>query len=116
MRNFVKTGHVVYVLTGPLYEKDMPKLPGADEEHRIPSGYWKIIIYQANPKDLNTIKPAAFIFNQDTPRKADILGYLVTIDKIETRSGLNILWELPDDLEDRLERALNVNWAKEHFH
>ena len=32
----------VYVMTGPLYERDMEALPGADEPHKVPSGYWNL--------------------------------------------------------------------------
>jgi endonuclease G len=116
VRAFVKANNIVYVLTGPLYEKEMRRLPGADEEHRIPSGYWKIIIYQARQNDPNTLKTAAFIFPQQTPRTADISKYLVTIDEVEKRSNLDVLWELADDLERRLEGEANADWAKQHFH
>ncbi len=116
VRSFVKAGHVAYVLTGTLYEKEMPKLPGADEEHKIPSGYWKIIIYQARQNDPNTLKTAAFIFPQQTPRKAAISDYQVPIDEIEKRSGLDVLWELVDDLEGKIEGILDATWAMEHFH
>ena len=33
----------VYVLTGPLFERVMPAMPRADERHRVPSAYWKVI-------------------------------------------------------------------------
>lgn len=33
----------VYGITGPLYEQIIPQLPGADEPHVVPSGYWKIL-------------------------------------------------------------------------
>lgn len=33
----------VYVVTGPLFERMMPPLPHANERHRVPSGYWKVI-------------------------------------------------------------------------
>ena len=36
----------VYVITGTLYGREMPKLPGADEPHKIPSGYFKVILVQ----------------------------------------------------------------------
>jgi endonuclease G len=36
----------VYVLTGPLFERVLPPMPGADERHRVPSGYWKVIATQ----------------------------------------------------------------------
>ena len=38
-----QASNAVYVITGPLYERQMPALPQADEDHRVPSGYWKII-------------------------------------------------------------------------
>jgi endonuclease G len=116
VRSFVKAGHVVYVLVGPLYEKEMPKLPGSDEEHKIPSGYWKIIVYQAKQADPSALQTAAFIFPQETPRNAVISNYLVTIDQVEKLSGLDFLWELRDDLEGKIEGVLNVTWAKEYFH
>ena len=102
-------------MTGTLYEMDMEILPGADEDHEIPSGYWKIVVYQADPEESASIKSAAFIFPQDTPRKVNVLDYLVTIDEIESRSGLDVLWKLPDDVENLIESSLNTAWAKKHF-
>ena len=43
------------------------------------------------------------------------MGYLTTIDVIEGRTGLDVLWELPDDVEDRVERELNEGWARRYF-
>ena len=39
IRSLVKRGNIVYVMTGPLYDREMPKLPNADEDHRVPNGY-----------------------------------------------------------------------------
>ncbi|WP_353115468.1 hypothetical protein [Nitratidesulfovibrio sp.] len=39
----MKTGKRAFVLASPLYEREMPKLPRADEEHVIPSRYRRII-------------------------------------------------------------------------
>ena len=111
----MREGHIVYVITGPLYEKEMPKLPGADEEHRIPSGYFKIIIHQAQGNDPKTLQTAAFIFPQDTPGHAPLAGFLVTIDEVERRSGLDFLWELADGVESGIEGSLNASWVKEVF-
>lgn len=72
-------------MTGPLYEKDMPSLPGADELHKIPSGYWKIIVVPG--KSGNTLEVAAFIFNQDTPRNDKAIDHISTINEIERRNG-----------------------------
>lgn len=116
VRAFVKANRVGYVLTGPLYEKEMSKLPGADEEHRIPSGYWKIFIHNKESKNISSFMTASFIFPQDTPRNANILDYLVTIDEVEKRSCLDVLWELPDNREDKVESTRNLTWARKHFH
>ena len=46
----------------------------------------------------------------------NIDDYLVAIDDVEKRSGLDVLWELPDELEGRVESAKNVKWVKEVFY
>lgn len=76
----------VHVITGPLYEREMPSLPEADEPHRVPSGYWKIISLTAR----GTIEAAGFLLDQDTPRKADFcdLAYATPIVRIAERSGI----------------------------
>ena len=94
--------NIVYVTTGTLYEKDMPDLPQADEEHKIPSGYWKIIVIP-EPE----LKVMAFIFPQDTPRSAKYEDYTCSIDDIERRTGLDFLSDLEDSVEDEVEKKKN---------
>lgn len=91
----------VFVVTGPLYERQMPSLPGADEPHRVPSGYWKVVMIE--PGD--TIRVAAFLFDQDTPRPGSFCGHLVTVDEVERRSGLDFLSRLEDSREHAIEAA-----------
>lgn len=74
----------VYVLTGPLFEQLMPALPKADERHRVPSGYWKVIMTADG-------RIASFIFGQDTPRNADYCSKRVTLDQVELRARLRLL-------------------------
>ena len=74
----------VYVLTGPLFEKLMPPLPKADERHRVPSGYWKVVTTEDG-------RLTAFIFGQDTPRNADYCSKRVTLDEVELRARLDLL-------------------------
>ena len=81
------TVEAVYVMTGPLYERQMPALPGADEPHRVPSSYWKIVAIQ----DGSTISATAFIFDQNTPRSANMCDHVETVDTVEQRSGLDFL-------------------------
>lgn len=71
----------VYVLTGPLFERVLPPLPRADERHRVPSAYWKVILTQDS-------RMAAFIMDTDAPRTLDHCEARVTLDDIELRSRL----------------------------
>jgi endonuclease G, mitochondrial len=72
----------VYVVTGPLYENDMDTLPLADETHKVPSGYWKVVV-----KNNNAV---GFIMEQDIERSMGECNAVVTIEKIEQRSGLEL--------------------------
>ncbi len=94
-RALAEAGARVYVLTGPLYERDMPSLPEAQSTpHRIPSGYWKVVIAG------NGAAATAFIMEQDTPRGAHYCAHIVAIDEVERRSGLRLL--------PRVQRALGA--------
>ena len=91
----------------------MPLLPSADEPHKIPSRYWKIIVVPG--KSVNSLEVAAFIFDQDTPRNNKVVNHISTIDNIEKRSGLDFLRELPDEIEEKIESSDNKEWVRENF-
>jgi len=114
VRDLAENGYVVYVMTGPIYEKEMPSLPNADEPHKLPSGYWKIIIIQMG-KSLDSIETASFIFDQETPRNDKMIDHLTTINEIEGKSKLDFLRELPDEIEEQIEGDKNQEWAEENF-
>jgi len=57
--DLARAGDIVYVMTGPLYERNMPGLPNADEPHLVPSGYWKIVAVQPSD-DYDSIRVARF--------------------------------------------------------
>jgi endonuclease G len=105
-RDLVIKYGTIYVMTGPLYEKYMPNLPKADESHKVPSGYWKII---AIPQKIG-IEIFSFIFDQSTT-SADILkNHLTSVSNIQKRSKLDFFWELNDSQEKKLEEKPNANY------
>lgn len=89
----------IYVMTGPLYERSMPKMPNASKDHVVPSAYWKVIAVN----DGKVPRVAAFYFDQETSRNEDMCDHLQTIDEIERRSGLDFFYTLDDALEDSME-------------
>ncbi|MBI1286576.1 MAG: DNA/RNA non-specific endonuclease [Flavobacteriales bacterium] len=107
VRELVLKHGTVYVMTGPLYERDMPPLPKANEEHKVPSGYWKVVIL---PTGKSTFEHAAFIMDQNSGRNDALVTKVVTIDEVEKRSGLDLLWELKDAEENTVEADKNTDW------
>lgn len=96
----------VWVVVGTLYERAMPPLPEAHEPHVVPSGFWRVVAVEDGPGRAVAV---AFLLDQDTPRDADVLDALVTVDEVERRRGLDLFPLLPLDgqaaLEGRADRA-----------
>lgn len=88
-----RTDHpaIVYVLTGPLYERVLPLLPmpAGPKRHRVPSGYWKVIAMEDG-------RVSAFIFDQETPRNADYCAMRISIEDVELRANLTLFPRLDD--------------------
>lgn len=112
VRDLVKKKYTVYVMTGPLYDKKMPPLPGADEPHQVPGGFWKVVTIIISEKSFESY---AFIFDQDTPLKNSPLKHIVSIDEVEKRSGLDLFPLLDDEREKILEKEIHAERAKKHF-
>ncbi|MFA0061781.1 DNA/RNA non-specific endonuclease [Vibrio cyclitrophicus] len=90
----LKEEYNIYVLTGPLYEKEMPNLPNASKPHIIPSGYWKVVSTQQG----SLIKSASFIMEQDSKRKDNFCDKRVSLQEVEERSGLNLFPSIKENM------------------
>ena len=77
----------VYVVTGPLFDPDenQMELPKAGEDHRMPTGYFKVIAYKHGKRLV------AFIFDQDVDRSMKYCEGIVTLTEVEKKSSLKIL-------------------------
>lgn len=71
----------VYVYTGPLFERMMKPMPRGAVLHRVPSGYWKVVATADN-------RMSAFIFDQNTPRRASHCHGRTTLLDVQLRSRL----------------------------
>jgi endonuclease G len=94
----------VYGMTGPLYERPMPPLPGADEAHRVPSGYFKILALTSE----GSVETAAFVMDQKTAGSDRFCDHQVTVREIERRAGLDFFVGLPDPQEAALEGRIGT--------
>ena len=78
----------LWVVTGPLFEREMPELGNAGEDHTVPSGYWKVIVNRGGDASV-------FLFDQNTPRTADYCNHRESLAEVERRSGLTIVPSTP---------------------
>ena len=93
VRSFVANGHDVYVVTGPLYENYFATLPATDKEHTIPSGYFKVVAENREDR----VYASAFIMYQDAERSYNYCLSEVTVDEVESRSGISFMPLLPSN-------------------
>lgn len=91
----------VYVVTGPLFEREMPKLPEADEVHRIPSGYFKVVALVEGDQPV----VAAFIVDQETDGSDSFCDHRASVDEVERRARWDLFAGLDDTIEKRIESA-----------
>lgn len=92
----------VYVLTGPLYEREMEGMAKTNEPHRVPSGYWKVVAIESGA----TMKLTGFIFDQMTPKSADHCTKRETIEEIERRATLRLFPRLKQRNFQKLDAQL----------
>ena len=104
VRKLAKQGKEMYVLTGPLYEREMPPLPNTDENHNIPSGYWKVIAIQTG----KTIETASYVMEQSSGRRDNFCTKQVKLSVIESRSNLDLFPSLPADFTISEKLALTL--------
>ena len=83
----------LYVVAGPLYENsiqckvlamDEGCLPNADEEHSVPSAYWKVMINRTGSS------ASAFIMPQSASKDSVHCDYIVSLKEVELRVGINL--------------------------
>lgn len=97
----------LFVITGPLYEREMEKLPGADEEHEVPSGYFKVLVHSRD----GSLQSGALVVEQSDGDDS-FCAHEVTIDEVERRAGMNLFHLLADELEEDFEGRKGTLFAR----
>lgn len=87
----------VWVMAGPIFA---PAPDWLQRRVAVPTACFMILVDESEGRARTT----AFIFPQETTI-GELNDYLVTIDEIERRTGLNFFAELPDATEHALEAA-----------
>ncbi len=98
---FAKTYGRVWTIDGPIYPKKPKTI--SDRDIHVPEATFKIIVRYDSAADQPRV--IAFLVPQTAKQKDPAVRYLASVDEIERRSGLDFFSELPDELEDAIERT-----------
>ncbi|MFC5408476.1 DNA/RNA non-specific endonuclease [Larkinella bovis] len=100
----------LYVVTGPVLRPGLPTI-GKKNRIAVPEYYYKVILYCNNPD----IRMIAFLLKNEESTRS-LKQFVVTVDEVEKRTGIDFFPKLPDQLEQQLESTrpsiMIENWFR----
>jgi endonuclease G len=99
IREWAKEGNTLYITAGPVLA-DGPFGSFGENKVAIPLRYYKVIM------DLNGERAIGFIFRVNTS-SGTLTSYAMTVDDVEKATGIDFFINVPDDIEQRLESAID---------
>lgn len=96
-RLWAQRDSAIVIIAGPIYEKGDTKRIGSAGV-RVPSAFFKVIIapYLEEPRGIGFIYP-----NMSSP--GNMKDYSMSIDEVEEITGIDFFYNLPDDIEEKIE-------------
>ncbi len=101
VRDWTNERNELYVVTGALFE-GKPKTIG--DGVYVPSHLFKVIY------DWRSQEAIGFIVPHKAFSKVDLPGFIVSVDEVESRSGLDFNPELEEVIEERIEADVSGLW------
>ncbi|MCG2418247.1 DNA/RNA non-specific endonuclease [Aequorivita sp. F47161] len=106
VRYWAKKHDGVYVVTGGVLKGNMKTI--GDENVSVPDEFFKIVVDVSNGK----YKAVAFLL-PNIPSDKSFYEYVVSIDEIEAKTGIDFFPQLPDSIESNLEQMVNLKaWGR----
>ncbi|HLU85979.1 MAG TPA: DNA/RNA non-specific endonuclease [Vicingaceae bacterium] len=97
----------LYVVTGPILHDSLPKIERSINKVSIPEYFYKVVVDLTHQKAIGFIMP-----NQKI--NYPLNNYAVSIDEVETATGIDFFHQIEDELEDALEKQNVIkDWLPE---
>ncbi|MEX6627052.1 DNA/RNA non-specific endonuclease [Tenacibaculum salmonis] len=104
-RYWAKKYDNIYIVTGGILKDDLRTI-GRDKVS-IPTEFYKIILDYTGPE----VKAIAFLIPHKKSAKP-LYDYVISIDDLEEKTGIDFFPALPDDIEEKLESSSNYKaWS-----
>lgn len=105
IRRWAKKYKSVHIVTGPVFTEGMKRI--GKSRVSVPEYFFKSVLVYWD----GSYRSLAFIIPQNTTAKK-YTDHAVSIDEIESKTGLDLFYQLPDSLESVLESKVNKNFGK----
>ncbi len=89
----------VHIACGPIYESKQPKRIGANKV-AVPDAFFKVVLIYTDRRT----QALGFLFPNRSGHQP-LHEYLVSVDSVEKRTGMDFFPALPDEVEEKLESA-----------
>jgi endonuclease G len=99
MRSWAIDNSEIYIVTGPVLTTGLPTI--GSNRVSIPSYYYKVILDYTQPE----IHAIGFIL-PNASSSASLNTFAVSIDEVESKTGIDFFPALPDDQETKLEKEV----------
>lgn len=104
-RYWAKKYNHLYVVTGGILEPNLKTI--GKEKVSVPNYFYKVLLDYTQPE----IKAIAFLLPHKESSKP-LSDFVVSIDELEQKTGIDFFPELPDTIENQLEASANYkNWS-----
>lgn len=104
VRVWAKEKGVIYIVTGPVIEKDLKRLGG--NRVGVPRLFYKVV---CDPEKAQAI---GFLFENRDYKQTSPRDQAVSVDRIEEVTGIDFFPQLPDKIEKEMEAKVNLNhWS-----
>ena len=98
----------IYICCGPIVTNNDTLTIGNERKIRVPSEFYKAFLRK---KDDDTWTSIGFIIPNKAGNKP-LLTYIVPVDSIEEKTGINLFFNLPDSIESIIEAEYNeIDWS-----
>lgn len=107
VRAWIRKDKTLYIVSGGVLKKGLKKI-GKGNKVSVPDYYYKIILDLKAPE----VKAIAFLMRNEGSQEP-LENFVVSIDEIEEKTGIDFFPKLPDALEKQLEASTNyTKWFK----
>jgi endonuclease G len=99
VRHWSSPASPVWVATGPVFLADQETTWVGQNPVAVPHAYYLVAARGAKPELLSFLVPNA----EEAPWRTSLVPFLVSVDSVESLTGLDLLPDIPDDEARRLE-------------